>query len=96
MTSARKFPQAEHEDVAGKSKKIYDDIQAVLRIGRVALASVSECACRLVLSVGDTRADRPAMHIPTVHLERYYRHNPTTAGARIGPVPNFATPRKDK
>ncbi len=38
MAPARKFPQAEHEDVTGDLKEIYDDIQATLRVGWVAFA----------------------------------------------------------
>jgi hypothetical protein len=38
MTFAPKFPQAEHEDVTGDLKEIYDDIQATLRVGWVAFA----------------------------------------------------------
>lgn len=38
MPSAPKFPQVEHEAVAGELKEIYDDIQATLRVGWVAFA----------------------------------------------------------
>lgn len=38
MPSAPKFPQLEHEDVAGELKDIYDDIQATLRVAWVAFA----------------------------------------------------------
>jgi hypothetical protein len=38
MTSAPKFPQVEHEDVAGELKEVYSDIQATLRVAWVAFA----------------------------------------------------------
>ncbi len=38
MTFAPKFPQVEHEDVAGELREIYGDIQATLRVAWVAFA----------------------------------------------------------
>lgn len=38
MSSTRKFPQAEHNDVTGELGEIYEDIQSTLRVGWVAFA----------------------------------------------------------